>query len=41
MLFRSHHLSEGVAYAFVNGTLAIDDGEFTDALAGQVLRKDR
>jgi len=36
-----HHLSEGVEYALVNGTLAIDEGRFTDALAGLVLRKGR
>lgn len=34
-----HHLSEGVRYLFVNGVLAIDAGEFTDALAGRVLRR--
>ncbi|MDX1579245.1 MAG: amidohydrolase family protein, partial [Gemmatimonadota bacterium] len=33
------HLSEGVEYALVNGTLAIDGGAFTNALAGEVLRK--
>ncbi|MDH3734249.1 MAG: D-aminoacylase [Gemmatimonadota bacterium] len=36
-----NHLSEGVQYAFVNGVLAVDDGRFTDALAGEVLRKPR
>ncbi len=34
-----HHLSEGVDYALVNGRLAIDGGEFADALAGRVLRR--
>ena len=34
-----NHLSEGVEYALVNGTLAIDRGRFTDALAGEVLRR--
>ncbi len=34
-----HHLSEGVEFALVNGRLAIDGGEFTDALAGRVLRR--
>ena len=34
-----HGLAEGVEYSFVNGTLAIDDGRFTDALAGQALVK--
>jgi len=36
-----HHFSEGVEFATVNGTLAIDGGRFTDALAGEVLRKGR
>ncbi len=36
-----HHFSEGVEYALVNGMLAIDEGRFTDALAGLVLRKGR
>lgn len=34
-----HHLSEGMQWVIVNGELAIDDGAFTGALAGQVLRK--
>ncbi len=34
-----HHLSEGVEFALVNGRLAIDGGEFSDALAGRVLRR--
>lgn len=34
-----HQLSEGMVYVFVNGTMAIDEGEFTDDLAGRVLRK--
>jgi N-acyl-D-amino-acid deacylase len=34
-----HQLSEGIAYVFVNGALVIDDGKFTRALPGKVLRK--
>ncbi len=34
-----HHLSEGVVWAFVNGIVTIEDGRFTDALAGRVLKK--
>ncbi len=36
-----HGLAEGVEYSLVNGTLAIDEGRFTDALAGEVLVKAR
>ena len=36
-----HGLAEGVEYALVNGTLAIDAGRFTDALAGEALVKAR
>ena len=36
-----HGLAEGVEYALVNGTLAIDAGRFTDALAGEALIKAR
>jgi N-acyl-D-aspartate/D-glutamate deacylase len=36
-----NHLSEGVEFLFVNGVIAIDAGRFTDALAGEVLRKTR
>ncbi|MDX1395847.1 MAG: D-aminoacylase [Gemmatimonadota bacterium] len=36
-----NHLSEGVRFAFVNGVTAIDDGRFTDVLAGEVLRRER
>ena len=31
-------MAEGIAYAFVNGTLAIDDGRFTNATAGRAVR---
>ncbi len=34
-----HHISEGMVYVFVNGVAGISDGEFTDALAGQVLHR--
>ena len=34
-----HHYAEGMVYVFVNGRLAIADGEFTGELAGTVLRK--
>ena len=36
-----NHLSEGIRFALVNGVFAVDGGEFTDALAGEVLRKNR
>ena len=36
-----HKFSEGIEYALVNGSLAIDEGEFTDILAGTVLKKAR
>ena len=36
-----HGLAEGVEYSLVNGTLAIDEGRFTDALAGEALVKTR
>jgi N-acyl-D-aspartate/D-glutamate deacylase len=35
---RPHQYSAGVRWLFVNGRLAIDDGKFTNALAGRVLR---
>jgi hypothetical protein len=31
-------LSEGVEYVFVNGELALEDGEFTGKLSGKALR---
>jgi N-acyl-D-amino-acid deacylase len=34
-----HHLSEGMAFVLVNGTPVIEDGKFTTALPGTVLRK--
>jgi N-acyl-D-aspartate/D-glutamate deacylase len=33
-----HQYAPGVKYLFVNGTLAIDDGTYSKALAGKVLR---
>lgn len=32
-----HQLASGMSYVFVDGTAAIEDGRFTDALAGRVL----
>jgi len=34
-----HHMSEGMVHVFVNGVAGISDGQFTDALAGQVLHR--
>jgi N-acyl-D-aspartate/D-glutamate deacylase len=34
-----HQLAEGVSHVIVNGALAVDDGAFTPAMAGRVLRK--
>ncbi|MEX1256893.1 MAG: D-aminoacylase [Gemmatimonadota bacterium] len=34
-----HRYSEGMVHVLVNGALAIDGGQFTDALAGQVLHR--
>lgn len=36
-----HQLSEGMVYVIVNGIPAIDNGEFTDELAGKVLRMEK
>jgi N-acyl-D-amino-acid deacylase len=35
---KPHQYATGVRYLFVNGRLAIDDGKFTEVLAGKVLR---
>jgi N-acyl-D-aspartate/D-glutamate deacylase len=35
---KPHQLATGVRYLFINGKLAIDDGKYTGALAGRVLR---
>jgi N-acyl-D-amino-acid deacylase len=34
-----HHLAEGMSYVLVDGVVVIDDGRFTEALPGRVLRK--
>jgi N-acyl-D-amino-acid deacylase len=34
-----HQLAAGMAYVLVNGTVVIDDGQFTPAHPGRVLRK--
>jgi N-acyl-D-amino-acid deacylase len=34
-----HQLAEGMSYVLVNGQLVIDDGKFTTALPGRVLRR--
>jgi N-acyl-D-amino-acid deacylase len=34
-----HHLAAGMSYVIVNGTIVLDEGEFTAALPGWVLRK--
>ena len=36
-----HQLAEGMSYVLVNGVLVLDEGTFTDALPGQVLRHAR
>jgi len=34
-----HHLAEGMSYVLVNGVVVVEDGRFTDALPGRVLRR--
>jgi N-acyl-D-amino-acid deacylase len=34
-----HHLAEGMSYVLVNGVVVLNDGKFTDAMPGKVLRK--
>lgn len=34
-----HHLAEGMSYVLVNGQVVLDQGTFTSALPGKVLRK--
>jgi dihydroorotase/N-acyl-D-amino-acid deacylase len=36
-----HHYPVGIPYVIVNGTLAVDDGRFTGARGGRVLRRGR
>jgi N-acyl-D-aspartate/D-glutamate deacylase len=30
---------EGIPYVIVNGTVTVDDGEYTGALGGKIIRK--
>jgi N-acyl-D-amino-acid deacylase len=34
-----HHHAEGMTYVLVNGVIVVDNGKFTDALPGKVLRR--
>jgi len=34
-----NHHAEGMSYVLVNGTVVLDNGTFTEALPGRVLRK--
>lgn len=34
-----HQLAEGISYVLVNGIVVVDDGKFTSALPGRVLKK--
>lgn len=34
-----HHYPKGIPFVFVNGVAVVDEGKFTDARAGKVLRK--
>jgi N-acyl-D-amino-acid deacylase len=34
-----HHLAEGMSFVLVNGVVVVNDGKFTDAMPGRVLRK--
>ncbi|MGK2963137.1 MAG: amidohydrolase family protein, partial [Gemmatimonadaceae bacterium] len=36
-----HQMAQGMVHVLVNGRLAIRNGEFTDALAGEVLQRSR
>ena len=36
-----HHLSEGMSYVLVNGVVVLDNGVFTTAMPGVVLRKEQ
>ena len=37
---KPHSYAEGMSYVFVNGYLAIDQGQFTDMRAGNILLRD-
>jgi len=34
-----HHHAEGMTFVLVNGVVVVENGKFTDALPGKVLRK--
>ena len=34
-----HQVSQGMAFVLVNGVPVVDDGKFTPALAGRIIRK--
>ena len=34
-----HQIAEGMRWVLVNGVLAVDEGRFTDAKGGRVLRR--
>jgi N-acyl-D-amino-acid deacylase len=34
-----HHLADGMSYVIVNGVVVLNDGQFTDALPGKILKK--
>ena len=34
-----HHIAQGMSYVLVNGVVVLDDGKFTPAMPGKVLRK--
>jgi N-acyl-D-amino-acid deacylase len=36
-----HHLAEGMSYVLVNGVVVIDNGKFTTAIPGKVLKKEQ
>ena len=38
---RPHQYPAGIQYVFVNGVPAVDDGKFTDARSGRVLKRGR
>ncbi len=36
---KPHQYPEGIIYVIVNGLVTIDEGEYTGALAGRVMKK--